>query len=117
MTLRHDREMTEDERTLFTYAGPEGANICDTVRIVEAGSYRFALLGKFRNTREDPGVWLDEKGAVKHFDYVKETTVASGQTMPQLVESLRVYLSLVKLNREGNVDDEVSALLKLAGHD
>lgn len=112
----YKRELTEDERTLFTYVGPEGANVCDTCRIVEAGTYRFLLLGKFRNTSMDAGVWTDQNGNVKNWDYVHETVVASGQTMPELVDATRRYVRLVDLSRTGPLDAKLEALLELAGH-
>lgn len=64
----------------------------DSVRIVTPNGKLFLILGKERNTRDDVGgTWHDSQGRVKHFDYMQETTVASGETLERLVESAEFY--------------------------
>lgn len=70
---------------------------CDCARISEVGNKLFLVIGTNRNTSDDDGVCVfnDE---VRDFDYVQETVIASGETEEQLLESVKEYNELSKMN-------------------
>lgn len=74
--------------TLFRRMFPDA----DAVRIVDLSGKLFLILGKKKNTQKDTGgEWRDGKGRVLHFDYMQETTVASGDSLERLVASAEFY--------------------------
>ena len=58
------------------------------------GTTIFLILGYRRNTKDDPGVNVNQDGEVVNWDYVREETVASGETEEDLVISARHYKSI-----------------------
>lgn len=58
------------------------------------GGRIFLVIGKKRNTRDDPGQWVNEKGEICHWDYLSETCIASGSNLEELVSSAKHYKTL-----------------------
>lgn len=71
---------------------------CDTARIRKfdewLGGKMFLIIGFNRNTKDNPGQWVDEHGNERDWDYVEEKTVASGKTEAELIESAEEYKRL-----------------------
>lgn len=68
---------------------------CDSVRFISPLKEKiFLVLGKKRNTSEDKGTWVNQDGKVQNWDYLVETTVASGNTAAELIASAKRYKSL-----------------------
>ena len=69
---------------------------CDSARVVKGlpGSKMFLIIGFKRNTRQDEGVWSDEHGTRKDWDYMQEHCIASGHTFTELVASAWDYKRL-----------------------
>lgn len=51
----------------------------------------FLVIGFRRNTRQDQGSWIDQRGRRVDWDYLNERCVASGLNLSELVESARKY--------------------------
>lgn len=67
----------------------------DSARICRpGGGDMFLIIGYRRNTRDDPGVWVDGDGLRKDWDYTQEATVASGRTVRELIASAKHYQRL-----------------------
>lgn len=77
---------------------------CDTARIRKSedwvGGKMFLIIGFNRNTKDDPGQWVDENGKERDWDYVEEKTVASGKTEEELIESAKEYKRLCGMTME-----------------
>ena len=71
---------------------------CDTAKISRINGIIFLIIGFNRNTKDDTdGVWIDEDGNEKNWNYVDEKVVASGNTESGLLSSLREYVLLCKM--------------------
>lgn len=81
---------------------------CDTARISRYGGEMFLVIGRNRNTRDDPGQWTRD-GEPWHFDYVKETVIASGRTAEELVASAEEYKRLSGITMEEYLAEAVVA--------
>lgn len=66
----------------------------DTVRISSPCRRMFLIIGHKRNTRGDAGQWVDQDGNARDWEYVAETTVASGGTEQELLEAAERYQAL-----------------------
>lgn len=68
---------------------------CDTARITQPMETMFLVIGTKRSTRTDKkngrGVWTNERGNEKHFTYVEERVIASGDTAKELTASAKHY--------------------------
>ena len=73
---------------------------CDTARITSPLGKHFLIIGHNRNTKDDPGVWTDENGNRKDWDYVNEQVIASGDTEAELVASAKHYKKLCGMSME-----------------
>ena len=73
---------------------------CDTARITSLLGKHFLIIGHNRNTKDDPGVWMDENGNRKDWDYVNEQVIASGDTEAELVASAKHYKKLCGMSME-----------------
>lgn len=73
---------------------------CDTARITSPLGKHFLIIGHNRNTKDDPGVWMDEHGNRKDWDYVQEQVAASGDTDAELVASAKRYKQLCGMSME-----------------
>lgn len=58
------------------------------------GKTIFLIIGFNRNTKDDPGQWVDQDGKVKNWDYVQESCIASGDTVDDLIASAKHYKRL-----------------------
>lgn len=71
---------------------------CDVARISNLGGKLFLIIGFNRNTKDDPGVNIqqfeDGSQIEKDWDYVAERVVASGETEEELIESAEYYKKL-----------------------
>ena len=68
---------------------------CDNVRFISPLKNKiFLVLGKKRNTKEDKGTWINQDGEIQNWDYLVETTVASGHNIPELITNAKKYKSL-----------------------
>lgn len=92
----------------------------DAARIIAVGGKLFLVLGYNRNTKDDPGQWVDQDGKGRDWDYVHAETVASGDTEADLIASAEYYKRLQGMKwsdyfREelGAKDEIVGALQKL----
>lgn len=77
---------------------------CDSARITRPLGTMFLVIGWKRSTRQDQkqtgAFWMDEKGNVKHWTYINESVVASGDTEAELMASARHYKRLTKMTWE-----------------
>lgn len=73
---------------------------CDTARITSPLGKHFLIIGHNRNTKDDPGAWMDEKGNRRDWDYVQEQVIASGDTEAELVASAKHYKKLCGMSME-----------------
>lgn len=64
---------------------------CDSARISDINGKLFLIIGHKRNTKDDPGQWIDEKGEIRHWDYLLEQVVASGKSAKELMASAKQY--------------------------
>jgi len=68
----------------------------DSARIISPiGKTMFLIVGHLRNTKDDPGQWVDHNGKAKDWDYTLESCIASGDTMEMLVSSAERYKALL----------------------
>ena len=68
---------------------------CDNIRFISPLKNKiFLVLGKKRNTKEDKGTWINQDGEIQNWDYLVETTVASGHNIPELITNAKKYKSL-----------------------
>lgn len=67
---------------------------CDAARITSPLGKHFLIIGHNRNTKDDPGVWTDELGNRRDWDYVHEQVIASGDTEADLIASAKRYKAL-----------------------
>lgn len=68
---------------------------CDNVRFISPLKNKiFLVLGKKRSTKEDKGTWVNQNGEVQNWDYLVETTVASGHNIAELIANAKRYKSL-----------------------
>ena len=68
---------------------------CDNVRFISPLKDKiFLVLGKKRNTKEDKGTWVNQNGEVQNWDYLIETTVASGHNISELIANAKRYKTL-----------------------
>lgn len=103
MSEQHIRVYSIRERTIeprliaiFRRMFPEA----DEVRLSYAGTYIFLLLGFRRSTRDDPGKWVDQDGRERHWEYLREDTVAYGHTSQELIDSAKNYKRLKETGRQ-----------------
>lgn len=82
---QHDRLVKYFRRLFKADAARLSAPLSDKI---------FLILGTKRNTKDDPGHWVNENGETMNWDYVHETTVASGNTVDELIENARRYRAL-----------------------
>lgn len=83
----------------------------DTARLSSPlGGTVFLIVGNIRNTRDDEGMWVDQKGKRRDWDYVAEECIASGDTVMDLVRSARRYRRLCSMSME-------EFLMEEAGHE
>ena len=73
---------------------------CDTARITSPMGKHFLIIGHKRNTKDDPGVWTDENGNRRDWDYVQEQVIASGDNEAELVASAKHYKKLCGMTME-----------------
>ena len=74
---------------------------CDSARISSPlGERKFLIIGNKRNTREDPGVWIDGDGTERHWDYLAESCITSGNTNDELVNAANRYKELSEMSME-----------------
>lgn len=64
------------------------------------GERLFLIIGTKRNTRQDQGRWVNEKGEFVDWDYLLESCVASGEDLSELVENAKYYKGLLDLNKD-----------------
>ena len=69
---------------------------CDTARISKYDKL-FLIIGFNKNTKDDPGQWVDENGNKKDWDYVQEKVVANGETEEELIKSAEEYQRLCEI--------------------
>lgn len=68
---------------------------CDNIRFTAPLNKRiFLIIGSKRNTKKDSGVWIDQNGNPQNWDYLRETTIASGETIGELINNAKTYKSL-----------------------
>ena len=79
---------------------------CDKARISIVGDKMFLFIGFNKNTKDDQGQWVNEKGEVKNWDYVSEQCVASGKNGKELIESAKKYKELESLTWKDFFDDK-----------
>ena len=60
---------------------------CDTARISRPMDRYFLIVGRKRNTHDDPSYWVREDGKRIDFDYTEEHVVISGLSLEQLHRS------------------------------
>lgn len=79
---------------------------CDTARIIRFPRKMFLVIGFDWNTRRDAGQWV-KNGKPIHFNYVRETVIASGRTDKELLASARHYKNLLQAEqRKEHADGE-----------
>lgn len=72
---------------------------CDSARISNPlGDTMFLIIGNKRNTKDDAGVWRDQHGNVKNWDYINEFVIASGKTEKELIKSAKEYKKLLGMS-------------------
>lgn len=66
---------------------------CNTARISIVNDTMFVIIGYKRSTKDDlHSYWVGLDGAIMHFDYVVERTIASGENITQVLNSYYEYL-------------------------
>jgi hypothetical protein len=87
---------------------------CDQARISSPCGKHFLILGWKANTAEDrrknpeAGQWIKD-GEPQDFDYVREETVASGDTEAELIASAKHYKRLLGMKWSDYFRDELGA--------
>jgi hypothetical protein len=72
---------------------------CEHVRLSSPLKERiFLITGVKRNTKQDQGVWKDQNGNIKNWDYILEQAVASANSVNELISSAKRYKSLKTKN-------------------
>jgi len=72
---------------------------CDVARISKYGDTMFYIIGFRDSTRHDKtGVWIDENGNRKDWEYIREQVIASGKTEEELLDSVREYKRLSRMS-------------------
>jgi hypothetical protein len=73
---------------------------CDAARISQPlpNDTMFLIIGRKRHTSEDAGIWIDQQGSEKNWDYLAESCIASGDTEEELMASARKYHDLQGLS-------------------
>ena len=72
---------------------------CDNARISKVVGKMFLIIGKRRNTKDDPpehGKWY-KNGELFDFEYLAERVIASGDTEAELLKAAKAYKRM--LNR------------------
>lgn len=85
---------------------------CDTARICKLSTTMFLIVGFNRNTKQDEGEWI-RNGEKVDFDYVNETTIASGTTPEELIENTKYYSSLKNRILKDYFVDQIEDSIKL----
>ena len=109
--MQEDTRTDENEKTTEAAGQDErlvmrcrGIIKCDTARITKPCKRMYLVIGFNRNTRGDEGQWI-KNGKSYDFDYVAETTVASGETREELIASAREYKRLCDITMEDYLKD------------
>ena len=70
----------------------------DTARITQpTGALLFLVLGFRRNTRDDGGVWVNQRGERRDWDYIHETVAVSAATVRGLIAEAHRYKRLTDM--------------------
>lgn len=91
---------------------------CDSAHIITAWKKHFLILGWNANTAENrkknpaAGQWM-KNGVPCDFDYVREETVASGDTEQELIESAKHYKRLLGMKWSDYFHQELGARKKV----
>jgi hypothetical protein len=64
---------------------------CETARIESYGGTLFLIIGEMRNTKNDPGVWINENGERQDWEYLHEVCIASGRNVEELEKDMIYY--------------------------
>jgi hypothetical protein len=68
---------------------------CEHIRLSSPLQERiFLITGIKRNTQQDQGVWKDQHGNTKNWDYILEQAVASGNNVNELISNAKKYKTL-----------------------
>lgn len=68
---------------------------CDHTRLSSPLKKRiFLITGVKQNTTKDQGVWKDQNGNIKNWDYILEQAIASGNTVNELISSAKRFKSI-----------------------
>lgn len=96
----HLNDMTDGEAQLQIRDMAITGLHCDAVRFSEPGKpgQKFLIVGYKRHTRQDKydtgAVWVNHDGVEQHFEYLRESVVASGRTWADVASSLDFYIQL-----------------------
>lgn len=81
---------------------------CDTARIVRpANDKLFLIIGWKRSTKDDTGQWF-KNGEPVDFEYTKETTVASGRNLEELITEAKKYKRICGMTWEQYFREKVT---------
>lgn len=58
-------------------------------RVATYGDSMYAIIGYVRDTKNQPGGWVDGEGKSVDFEYIEEHVVGSGSDYQELRESVR----------------------------
>lgn len=71
---------------------------CDTARISKYSDTMYFIIGFNRNTKDDPGIILNENNQEINYDYVNELSIAKGTTKKDLIKSIKEYKKLCSMS-------------------
>ena len=104
VTHRREREMTKTSKQTWPLPAVDVNRLVrrfcrmlksDAARLTSPlGKTIFLIIGENRNTKDDEGQWIDQDGKVRNWDYVRESCVASGDTVDELIASAKHYKRL-----------------------
>lgn len=96
----HLNDMTDGDAQLQLRDMAINGLKCDAVRFSSPNlhGWKFLVVGYKRDTHQDKkdtgAAWVNEHGVEQHFEYLRESVVASGSTWADVAESLDFYVQL-----------------------
>jgi hypothetical protein len=79
----------------------------DYARIKREFGKFWLLLGEYRHTSKDAGVWIDQDGNERNWSYISWKIVAYGETWDEFIESAKEYFRLCDMTMVDYLEEKI----------
>lgn len=77
------------------------------------GGRTYLLLGTQRNTKQDPGQWVDENGNARDWDYISKSCIAAGNSPKELLHGTSHHTPAISMEEaEQTFHETMTASIK-----